>query len=225
MSSVPSPKRLLSYSLPKVLGGLRRDLEHHLRARSRYSVSPPKYQAKSRSPPSPIDASGPSFGPAIKPSSDVACPYGLSPWPRPPTLFVRPTDLSLIASLPTHSVAGSDDAWWIASQGCSGNSPAPNVRRRSPPATLTALRRRVEIVHARHATLSRRLLVNRRYGVTTPAVLAAQRTLPATGRAQRALARLTLAGLAPRTPLESKNELGMPPSSKQIRAIVLSAVA
>src|SRR6185437_896672 len=46
---------------------------------SRYSVSPPKYQAKSRSPPSPIDASGPSFGPAINPSSDVACPVRTFP--------------------------------------------------------------------------------------------------------------------------------------------------
>src|SRR5829696_4752827 len=51
--------------------------------------------------------------------------------------------------------------WWIASQGYGrprdtvGSRPDPNVRRRSPPATLTVLRR---------------LLVNRRYGVTTPAV-------------------------------------------------------
>jgi hypothetical protein len=41
---------------------------------SLYSVSPPMYHAKSRSPPLPIGASGPSFGPAINPSSDVACP-------------------------------------------------------------------------------------------------------------------------------------------------------
>src|SRR5205085_6987085 len=46
---------------------------------SLYSVSPPMYHAKSRSPPLPIGASGPSFGPAINPSSDVACPVRTFP--------------------------------------------------------------------------------------------------------------------------------------------------
>src|SRR5262245_10072936 len=35
------------------------------------SVSPAEYQAKSRIPPSPSGCSGPSFGPAMKPSSDM----------------------------------------------------------------------------------------------------------------------------------------------------------
>ncbi len=39
----------------------------------------PMYQAKSRSPPTPIGASGPSFGPAINPSSDIACPVRTFP--------------------------------------------------------------------------------------------------------------------------------------------------
>src|SRR3954451_6757938 len=46
---------------------------------SLYSVSPPKYQPKSRSPPSPMGVSGPSFGPAINPSSDVECPVRTFP--------------------------------------------------------------------------------------------------------------------------------------------------
>ena len=46
---------------------------------SLYSVSPPEYHAKSRSPPSPRGASGPSFGPARKQSSDVECPVRTLP--------------------------------------------------------------------------------------------------------------------------------------------------
>src|SRR3954464_8523901 len=46
---------------------------------SLYSASPPMYQAKRRSPPLPIGASRPSFGPAINPSSDVACPVRTFP--------------------------------------------------------------------------------------------------------------------------------------------------
>src|SRR3982751_3014438 len=46
---------------------------------SLYSVSPPMYQAKSRSPPLPIGASSDLFGPAINPSSDVACPVRTFP--------------------------------------------------------------------------------------------------------------------------------------------------
>jgi hypothetical protein len=66
--------------LAKELGGLRRDLEHTISVPgSRYSVSPPKYQPKSRSPPSPMGASGPSLGPAINPSSDVECPVRTFP--------------------------------------------------------------------------------------------------------------------------------------------------
>jgi hypothetical protein len=44
-----------------------------------YSVSPPEYQAKSRSPPSPSGDSGPSFGPAMKPSSDIESPVETLP--------------------------------------------------------------------------------------------------------------------------------------------------
>ena len=39
-----------------------------------YSVSPPEYHAKSRSPPSPSGDPGPSLGPAMKPSSDIESP-------------------------------------------------------------------------------------------------------------------------------------------------------
>src|SRR3712207_2824142 len=44
-----------------------------------YSVSPPEYHAKSRSPPSPRGRSGPSFGPAMKPSSDIESPVATFP--------------------------------------------------------------------------------------------------------------------------------------------------
>src|SRR5919107_3555074 len=80
---------------------------------SLYSVSPPEYHAKSRSPPSPRGASGPSFGPAINPSSDVECPVRTLPMfvllSRPsssqgllplPILFSLPQWLSLAAELP-----------------------------------------------------------------------------------------------------------------------------
>src|SRR5215211_9179668 len=46
---------------------------------SRYSVSPPPYQAKSRSPPSPMGAAGPSFGPLMNPSSETASPVRTFP--------------------------------------------------------------------------------------------------------------------------------------------------
>src|SRR5689334_8174046 len=46
---------------------------------SRYSVSPAPYQAKSRSPPTPMGASGPSFGPLINPSSETASPVRTFP--------------------------------------------------------------------------------------------------------------------------------------------------
>jgi hypothetical protein len=51
-----------------------------------YSVSPPEYHAKSRSPPSPSGDPGPSFGPAIKPSSDIESPVAAFPMfsPLPP---------------------------------------------------------------------------------------------------------------------------------------------
>src|SRR5215218_5672633 len=39
-----------------------------------YSVSPLEYQSKSRIPPSPSGCSGPSFGPAMNPSSDIVSP-------------------------------------------------------------------------------------------------------------------------------------------------------
>src|SRR5215217_2755189 len=39
-----------------------------------YSVSPLEYQSKSRIPPSPKGCSGPSFGPAMNPSSDIVSP-------------------------------------------------------------------------------------------------------------------------------------------------------
>src|SRR5215211_1060612 len=38
------------------------------------SVSPLEYQSKSRIPPSPSGCSGPSFGPAMNPSSDIVSP-------------------------------------------------------------------------------------------------------------------------------------------------------
>jgi hypothetical protein len=44
-----------------------------------YSVSPLEYHAKSRSPPSPRGCSGPSFGPAMKPSSDIESPVATFP--------------------------------------------------------------------------------------------------------------------------------------------------
>src|SRR5512132_3057604 len=44
-----------------------------------YSVSPPAYHAKSRSPPSPMGASAPSFGPLINPSSETASPVRTFP--------------------------------------------------------------------------------------------------------------------------------------------------
>src|SRR5215212_7289661 len=117
MSSVPSPTPLsfcASREEPRrlavrpytisVLGSL-------------YSVSPPEYHDKSRSPPSPKGASGPSFGPAIKPSSDVECPVRTLPMfvllSRPssaqglmplPILFSLPQRLSLIAELPRRAV-------------------------------------------------------------------------------------------------------------------------
>jgi hypothetical protein len=46
---------------------------------STYSVSPPEYHAKSRSPPSPRGRSPPSFGPAMKPSSDIDNPVDTFP--------------------------------------------------------------------------------------------------------------------------------------------------
>ena len=46
---------------------------------SRYSVSPAPYQATSRSPPTPMGASGPSFGPLINPSSETASPVRTFP--------------------------------------------------------------------------------------------------------------------------------------------------
>ena len=46
---------------------------------SLYSVSPREYHAKSRSPPSPRGRSGPSFGPAMKPSSDIDNPVETFP--------------------------------------------------------------------------------------------------------------------------------------------------
>src|SRR5215218_6187799 len=46
---------------------------------SLYSVSPPEYHAKSRSPPSPRGDPGPSFGPAMKPSSDIDNPVETIP--------------------------------------------------------------------------------------------------------------------------------------------------
>src|SRR5215210_6392847 len=117
MSSVPSPTPLsfcASREEPRrlavrpytisVLGSL-------------YSVSPPEYHDKSRSPPSPKGASGPSFGPAIKPSSDVECPVRTLPMfvllsrPSPaqglmplPILFSLPQRLSLIAELPRRAL-------------------------------------------------------------------------------------------------------------------------
>src|SRR5215216_6540017 len=44
-----------------------------------YSVSPLEYHAKSRSPPSPRGRSGPSLGPAMKPSSDIESPVATFP--------------------------------------------------------------------------------------------------------------------------------------------------
>jgi hypothetical protein len=46
---------------------------------SLYSVSPLEYHAKSRSPPSPSGDPGPSFGPAMKPSSDIESPVATFP--------------------------------------------------------------------------------------------------------------------------------------------------
>jgi hypothetical protein len=46
-----------------------------------YSVSPPEYHSKSSSPPSPRGLSGPSSGPAIKPSSDIVSPTATLPIP------------------------------------------------------------------------------------------------------------------------------------------------
>src|SRR5215217_6354653 len=46
---------------------------------SRYSVSPAPYHATSRSPPCPMGASGPSFGPLINPSSETASPVRTFP--------------------------------------------------------------------------------------------------------------------------------------------------
>jgi hypothetical protein len=46
---------------------------------SLYSVSPPEYHAKSRSPPSPSGDPGPSLGPATKPSSDIESPVATFP--------------------------------------------------------------------------------------------------------------------------------------------------
>jgi hypothetical protein len=46
---------------------------------SLYSVSPPEYHAKSRSPSSPRGDPGPSFGPAMKPSSDIDNPVETFP--------------------------------------------------------------------------------------------------------------------------------------------------
>src|SRR5215210_4929582 len=46
---------------------------------SLYSVSPLEYHAKSRSPPSPSGDPGPSFGPAMKPSSDIDNPVETFP--------------------------------------------------------------------------------------------------------------------------------------------------
>src|SRR5918997_4274003 len=44
-----------------------------------YSVSPLEYHAKSRSPPSPRGRSGPSFAPAMKPSSEIESPVEILP--------------------------------------------------------------------------------------------------------------------------------------------------
>jgi hypothetical protein len=46
---------------------------------SLYSVSPAEYHANSFSPPTPIGASGPSFGPAINPSSETESPVRTFP--------------------------------------------------------------------------------------------------------------------------------------------------
>jgi hypothetical protein len=46
---------------------------------SRYSVSPAPYHAKSRSPPTPMGASGLSFGPLMNPSSETARPVRTFP--------------------------------------------------------------------------------------------------------------------------------------------------
>src|SRR5215216_1585436 len=67
---------------------------------SLYSVSPAEYHAKSRSPPSPMGASGPSLGPAIKPSSDVECPVRTFPM----TSFSFPDHLLLGDLAFTHSI-------------------------------------------------------------------------------------------------------------------------
>ena len=80
--------------LPKVISGLWRDLEHDLRARQSIFGVPLKYQAKSRSPPSPIGASAPSFGPAINPSSDVACPVRIFPMASFSYPVIRPSGLT-----------------------------------------------------------------------------------------------------------------------------------
>src|SRR2546423_14120496 len=56
---------------------------------SLYSVSPAEYQAKSLSPPTPMGASGPSFGPLMNPSSETESPVRTLPMlvllPRPIT--------------------------------------------------------------------------------------------------------------------------------------------
>ena len=46
---------------------------------SLYSMSPAAYQAKSRSPPIPMGASAPSFGPLMNPSSETASPVRTFP--------------------------------------------------------------------------------------------------------------------------------------------------
>src|SRR6266496_1258506 len=46
---------------------------------SLYSVSPAEYQARSLSPPTPMGASGPSFGPPINPSRETASPVRTFP--------------------------------------------------------------------------------------------------------------------------------------------------
>jgi hypothetical protein len=47
--------------------------------RHHYSVSPAAYLAKSRSPPTPVGASAPSFGPPMNPSSETASPVRTFP--------------------------------------------------------------------------------------------------------------------------------------------------
>ena len=82
-----------------------------------YSVSPAEYQAKSLSPPTPMGASGLSFGPAINPSSETESPVRTFPSP-----FSFPY-LNHLCEVSRNAAVAIGEIWTTRSEASAGTVP------------------------------------------------------------------------------------------------------